>query len=63
MKFSLTLTEVHLKTVIEALNKWSNKELVNDALDEIVAIHHLYKDFAILTQREAITYIDENYKG
>jgi len=51
-----------LQTVVAALNKWENKELVNDALDEIVDVHQRYKDFAILTQEEAIAYIDKNYK-
>jgi len=52
-----------LKTVIDALNKWPNKELVKDALDEIVDVHCRYKDFAILSQEEAIAYIDKNYIG
>ncbi len=52
-----------LQTVILALNKWKNKELVTDALDEIVDVHHRYRNFAVLTQKEAIAYIDENYKG
>jgi len=50
-----------LQTVVAALKNWDNKELVKDALDEIVDVHHRYKDFAILTQKEAITYIDKNY--
>ena len=52
-----------LETVVSALNKWDNKELVTDALDEIVDVHHRYKDFSILTQKEAIDYIDQNYTG
>ena len=51
-----------LQTVVTALNKWENKELVTTALDEIVGVHHRYRKFAVLTQKEAIAYIDENYK-
>ena len=52
-----------LKTVIEHLNTWTNKELVNKALDEIVDVHDRYKNFAVLNQQEAINYIDKNYKS
>lgn len=51
-----------LQTVVGALNKWENKALVKDALDEIVDVHNRYKDFAILTQEEAIAYIQTNAK-
>ena len=51
-----------LKTVVGALNTWKNKELVEKALDEIVDVHERYKSFAVLTQQEAIDYIDANYK-
>lgn len=52
-----------LQTVVNALNQWENKALVKEALDEIVDVHERYKDFAILTQEEAIAYIDTQYKG
>jgi len=52
-----------LATVIEHLKSWGNKELVLEALDEIIDVHERYKDFAILTQEEAISYIDKEYKG
>lgn len=52
-----------LATVIKHLNTWKNKELVNEALDEIVDVHHRYKNFAVLTRQEAIDYIDKNYKN
>lgn len=52
-----------LQTVVAALNRWENKALVKDALNEIVDVHQRYKDFAILTQEEAISYIDAQYKG
>jgi HEAT repeat protein len=50
-----------LETVVNALNTWKNKELVEKVLDEIVDVHHRYKNFAVLTQKQAIDYIDENY--
>ena len=51
-----------LKTVIAHLNTWKNKALVEKALDEIVDVHDRYKKFAVLTQDEAIQYIDKHYK-
>jgi len=51
-----------LETVIEHLKSWENKELVLEALDEIVDVHERYKDFSILTQKQAIEYIDKHYK-
>ncbi|EDP71012.1 hypothetical protein FBALC1_00972 [Flavobacteriales bacterium ALC-1] len=50
-----------LKTVVAHLNTWKNKALVEKALYEIVDVHRRYKKFAILTQQEAIDYIDANY--
>lgn len=50
-----------LKTVITHLNSWTNKELVLKALDEIVDVHERYKKFAILSQDEAVSYIDKHY--
>lgn len=52
-----------LKTVVSHLNHWKNRELVQKALDEIVDVHHRYRKFAALTQQEAITYIDKNFKS
>jgi hypothetical protein len=52
-----------LKTVVAHLNTWRNLELVEKALDEIVDVHNRYKKFAVLTQQQAIDYIDENYKN
>ncbi len=51
-----------LKTVVSHLNTWQNKVLVEKALDEIVDVHSRYKKFAVLSQQEAIDYIDSNYK-
>lgn len=52
-----------LKTVVTHLNTWKNKPLVQKALDEIVDVHNRYKKFAVLSQQEAIDYIDANYKS
>jgi len=52
-----------LKTVVAHLNTWKNKPLVEKALDEIVDVHNRYKKFAVLSQDEAITYIDTHYKS
>lgn len=52
-----------LKTVIAHLNTWNNTELVNEAIDEIVDVHYRYKKFAVLSQDEAIAYIDKNYNN
>lgn len=52
-----------LQTVVATLNTWDNTALVEKALDEIVDVHDRYKSFAVLTQKEAIAYIDQNYTG
>jgi len=51
-----------LSIVIKHLKSWDNKELVSHALDEIIDVHKRYKDFAILTQEQAIDYIEKHYK-
>lgn len=51
------------ETVVKHLKSWDNKELVLQALDEIIDVHDRYKDFALLTQQQAIDYIDKHYKG
>jgi len=50
-----------LETVIADLNKWENKELVADAIEEIIDVHKRYKDFAVKTQDEAREYILRNF--
>lgn len=50
-----------IQTVIENLKTWENKELVTDALEEIIDVHHRYRDFSFLTQEEARSYIEQNY--
>lgn len=52
-----------LAAVIEHLKSWDNKETcMQQALDEIIDVHNRYKDFAILTQEQAIDYIDKQYR-
>lgn len=51
-----------LKIVIAQLNGWSNKALVAEALEEIIDVHHRYRDFAAMTQSEARQYLATNYR-
>jgi HEAT repeat protein len=51
-----------LETVITHLNAWENKELAHDAVEEIIDVHDRYKDFAILSQKQAIQYIKKHFK-
>lgn len=52
-----------LSVVVGELNNWENKQLVKEALDEIIDVHRRYKDFAILSQKQAIDYIEEHCKS
>jgi hypothetical protein len=49
-----------LETVIADLRKWENKKLVTDAIAEIIDVHDRYKNFSVLTQKEAQEYIDRH---
>ncbi len=51
-----------LSTVITHLKTWNNKELVKKALAEIIDVHHRYRDFSVLTQKEVKKYIEDNYR-
>ncbi|MES2760568.1 MAG: HEAT repeat domain-containing protein [Bacteroidota bacterium] len=51
-----------LQTVIADLNTWENKSLTSDAVEEIIDVHYRYRDFSILTQEQAIAYIEKHYK-
>jgi hypothetical protein len=51
-----------LETVIDHLKNWDNKQLVADALEEIIDVHYRYRNFSFYTQDEAKAYIQENYK-
>ena len=50
-----------LPTVVEHLKNWKNKQLVADALEEIIDVHHRYKNFSALTQDEAREYIAKQF--
>ncbi|WP_291201754.1 HEAT repeat domain-containing protein [Dyadobacter sp.] len=49
--------------VLELLASWENRPLVDAALEEIIDVHHRYRNFAALTQAEAIDLIDARYPG
>ncbi len=51
-----------LQTVIADLNTWENKALTADAVEEIIDVHYRYRNFSVLTQEEAIIYIEEHYQ-
>ena len=51
-----------LATVIEDLNNWDNKQLVEEALEEIIDVHDRYKNFSAMTQSQAKKYIKEHYR-
>jgi hypothetical protein len=51
-----------LETVIAHLNTWTNKDLTDKAVEEIIDVHNRYKNFSVLTQAEAIEYIGNNYR-
>jgi len=51
-----------LETVVEELKTWENKALVQAALEEIIDVHHRYRNFSVKTQEEAMEYIEKHYK-
>ncbi|MES2678752.1 MAG: HEAT repeat domain-containing protein [Bacteroidota bacterium] len=52
-----------LNTVIMHLNGWENEVLVKKAVAEIIDVHDRYKDFSILTQKQAIDFINKEWRG
>jgi hypothetical protein len=50
-----------LKTVIADLKSWENKELVSDAIGEIIDVHDRYRNFAAMTEEEARVYIQNTF--
>jgi hypothetical protein len=50
-----------LPIVLKHLLSWKNRKLVDDALAEIIDVHDRYKDFAALTQKDAIALIDKTF--
>ncbi len=51
-----------LATVIANLNTWTNKDLTDKAVEEIIDVHDRYKNFSALTQKQAIEYIEKHYR-
>jgi hypothetical protein len=51
-----------LVTVIRHLNGWKNKQVVAKAAEEIIDVHDRYKNFSVLSQKEAIAYIEQHLK-
>lgn len=52
--------ENSIEKVVSHLKTWENRALVAEALEEIIDVHHRYRNFSALTQEEARTYIYEN---
>lgn len=50
-----------LPVVVEHLKHWENKQLVSDALSEIIDVHERYKDFSDLTAKEAALFISVHF--
>lgn len=51
-----------LAKVIGHIKEWENKELVAEAVIEIIDVHERYKDFAVLSQDEARKYIEQTFE-
>lgn len=51
-----------LETVVQDLKTWENKQLVADALEEIIDVHDRYKNFSHYTQKQARQFIKEQVK-
>jgi 3-methyladenine DNA glycosylase AlkC len=49
-----------LAKVIAELKTWENKQLVADAIEEIIDVHHRYRNFTAMTQEEAIHFINKS---
>jgi len=52
-----------LAIVITHLNTWENKELTDKTVEEIIDVHYRYRNFAVLTQQQAIDFIKKHYKN
>ncbi|MCM3439408.1 HEAT repeat domain-containing protein [Metabacillus halosaccharovorans] len=50
-----------LEKVMQDLREWENKELVDEALVEILDVHIRYKDFSVKTYAEAKLYIENQF--
>lgn len=50
-----------LEIVLKDLKEWQNKELVHDALNEIIDVHNRYKNFSYYSQEQANEIIKMEY--
>lgn len=48
-----------LETVMQEILQWENKEVVNGAIEEIIDVHHRYRNFSFYTQEQAKAYISK----
>ena len=46
-----------LETVMKEILQWENKALISDAIEEIIDVHHRYRNFSFYTQYQAREYI------
>ena len=51
-----------LQVVVNELKQWDNKQLVHDALKEIVDVHDRYQQFSALTKKQAKDFIAKHFK-
>jgi len=51
-----------LETVTAHLAHWENRRLVRKALDEIIDVHHRYRNFSYYTQDAAKAYITAHFR-
>ncbi|WP_332634753.1 hypothetical protein [Halalkalibacter flavus] len=49
-----------LEKVVQNLREWENKELVQEAIIEIIDVHQRYIDFSDKTAEEAQIYISKH---
>ncbi len=52
-----------LPIVLNHLQKWDNSKLIADALNEIIHVHHRYRQFAAMTQEDAKYLIDKTFSN
>ena len=50
-----------LATVLADLTHWQNKALVAEAIEEIIDVHDRYRNFAAMTQQEAMAFIQNKF--
>lgn len=50
-----------LETVLQELKAWKNEQLVYDALEEIIDVHHRYRNFSFYTQEQAKAIVNKYF--